>query len=347
MSKGGFPAKPTCSKGHIIAEVGRTKSGNCKACSKEYNIEYRLLLSKGMKIVKKERAWNFKDLTGQVFNRLTVIKFDKLWHKKVYWLCKCVCGKIKSIRQDGLTGNQIKSCGCLHIELVSIRIAQIGRETCTTHGMTKTSFYRVWRAMQNRCYNKNVKEYSNYGGRDITVCERWLESFENFRDDMYESYLKHVEIYGIGRNTSLDRYPNPDGNYEPSNCKWSTSKEQCETRRTTTKTENPHDHAYWRQKLGNALRDIIRFRLKRSFIDKYLGCSSLEFRKYIESQFTEGMTWENHGVGIGKWQFDHMLGCNNFDLSIETNRYKCYHFSNIHPMWWEDHKKKSICRRKV
>ena len=92
-----------------------------------------------------------------------------------------------------------------------------------THGMTNTKFYKIWTGMRKRCFKAYDKSYKNYGGRGITVCEHWL-NFENFKDDMYESYLNHCEKYGE-KETTIER-KNINGNYEPINCIWITTKEQ-------------------------------------------------------------------------------------------------------------------------
>ena len=89
--------------------------------------------------------------------------------------------------------------------------------------MYKTRFYRIWSKMKERCSDSKRHNYSSYGGRGITICDKWLR-FVNFRDDMYENYLLHIEEFGESQ-TSIDRIDN-DGNYELSNCKWSTNKEQ-------------------------------------------------------------------------------------------------------------------------
>lgn len=160
------------------------------------------------------------DLIGQKFERLTVISYsssDKNGEKK--WLCKCDCGKEKIVYGCNLIYNKTKSCGCIHKEN-TIR-------ACTTHGHSskgnKTHEYLAWRSIKDRCYNVNNPQYKDWGGRGIRVCDRWLESFENFFEDMgLKPTSKH----------SIDRWPNNDGNYEPGNCRWGTIPEQNRGRRS-------------------------------------------------------------------------------------------------------------------
>ncbi len=154
-----------------------------------------------------------KDRTGEVHNHLTIISFDrKEDHKNYWWKCRCVCGTIKSIRYHSLKSNTIKSCGCKRMEVIS--------KANITHGLSKTSEYNIWRGMIKRCIKLNNKNYKDYGAKGITICQRWLESFENFIEDMGMKPSKEH---------SIDRIEN-DGNYEPNNCKWSTDLEQANNR---------------------------------------------------------------------------------------------------------------------
>lgn len=280
-----------------------------------------------------------EDLTAQIFGRLFVIRFDKSINRNPYWLCKCACGNIKSIRGERLRNGKAKSCGCLAKEL--------SRQRMQTHGMTHTRLFKIWDGIKQRCFNTNDRHYTDYGGRGVTLHSPWLE-FINFFNALNPNYLKHVEEFGE-KNTSLDRWPNQSGNYEPGNLRWATSSEQMWNTRKSSNTENPEQHTYWRKRLQNCLNHITKRDCNRSpktvnLLETYLGCFVEEFKNHIESQFLPEMTWANHGKGIGKWNYDHILGCNNFDLSKEQDRKDCFNYKNLRPMWFEDHKNKSTFR---
>lgn len=158
-----------------------------------------------------------RDITGHRFGRLIAVKpvAEDKW-KQIIWLCQCDCGKTKEIRGKHLWSNKINSCGCFRIEIGSIRN--------TKHGHAKkdrvTRTFHSWQGILARCLNKNSSRYSDYGGRGITVCERWLK-FENFLADMGE----------CPDGLSIDRINN-GGNYELGNCRWSTPKEQSRNKRS-------------------------------------------------------------------------------------------------------------------
>lgn len=157
------------------------------------------------------------DLTGKVFERLTVLSFVGMTKsRKSRWLCLCDCGNTKTVHGSNLKTGIAKSCGCLHKELASL----VGKAN-VKHAMNNTPTYKSWCALKRRCLGVNSKDYVRYGGRGIKVCEQWL-SFENFFKDMGER--------PVGK--TIDRI-NVNGDYEPSNCKWSTSKEQSQNRRNS------------------------------------------------------------------------------------------------------------------
>lgn len=131
------------------------------------------------------------DITGQKINRLTVITYKKI-DQKCIWECKCDCGKITFGNVSDIQQGKKKSCGCYRSEISSNK----------KHGLIKTKFYYIWASMKDRCSNKNLKSFINYGGRGIKICDRW-KYFINFKDDMYSDYLEHVKLFG-NKNTSLE-----------------------------------------------------------------------------------------------------------------------------------------------
>jgi hypothetical protein len=147
------------------------------------------------------------------------------------------------------------------------------------HGMKGSRFYEIWRNMKKRCFNLNRKDYKNYGGRGITVCEEWL-TFKNFMNDMYGSYQAHVKKFGEN-NTTLDR-KDANGNYEPSNCKWSTRIEQNNNKNPIAK-----QHGYRGEKLT-----------LKEFAKKYgINYATLRGRVYRGLSVKDAIEIPNNGRG--------------------------------------------------
>jgi len=177
------------------------------------------------------------------FNRLTIVeRLPDRNHKTKVVRCLCDCGNYTVVQYSNLVTGHTKSCGCLNAETVAN----------LKHGMCYTTEYKSYKKMIERCYTETADNFKYYGGRGIKVCDRWLESFENFFADMgLKPSPKH----------SIDRFPDKKGNYEPSNCRWATQKEQANntTRNVVYEYQGKSmNQSQWAEYLGVSREKISR-----------------------------------------------------------------------------------------
>lgn len=185
-----------------------------------------------------KRCWPL-DISGLTFSRLTVLRREtggsRLKAQMSHWVCLCACGVEHIVSRSALLGGGTKSCGCHR------------RGRFLRHGYTGTRTHKSWLSMLSRCRDPRERAYQHYGGRGITVCERWTV-FENFLADMGER----------PPGTTLDRI-DVNGHYTPENCRWATAVEQAQnTRRTKFEAHEPAQ-IRWLASLGHKPHEIGRF----------------------------------------------------------------------------------------
>lgn len=189
------------------------------------------------------------DIAGQRFGRLVALgPVGRARGREIIWECRCDCGALTSLKVGSLRSGTTRSCGCLQRELLANRVRQ--------HGDTGSPEFRAWQAMKTRCGNRKQPHYNNYGGRGITVCERWRNSFDAFLEDMGPKPSdKH----------SLDRIDN-EKSYSPENCRWTTRFTQSRNhRRNRLLTINGRTQCFadWCNEYG------IKQETARARIDRY------------------------------------------------------------------------------
>lgn len=200
------------------------------------------------------------DLTGKKFGNLTVIERAENRGKEIFWKCRCDCGQIKEINGSRLKNGKTKSCGCYKKEVSHLNKGHRNSHN-KSHGMSETRLYRIYKKMYRRCYKPQTKYYCNYGGRGITICKEWLDDFMNF----YNWAMSN----GYSDELSIDRINN-DGNYEPSNCRWATAKEQANNTRKTiflTYKGETKPASEW-SKITGIRQDTITMRKRNGWSDE-------------------------------------------------------------------------------
>lgn len=171
------------------------------------------------------------DLIGQRFSRLLVIGYQGYKRVEV----RCDCGAEKFVHACQLRSGTTMSCGCLRAEVAPL----VARK----HGRSHTKEHAAWKALRARCMSPRNKDFRRYGGRGITICQRWLDSFEAFLADMGPA----------GEATSIDRI-DVHGNYEPGNCRWATVLQQANNKTNSRRVTHHHGReqtaAQWAREFG-------------------------------------------------------------------------------------------------
>lgn len=228
------------------------------------------------------------DLLGKTFGRLTVIsvvpKEERKDKKRMYYVCKCSCGNQKVVRRDGLTSGAILSCGCLQKEKAL--------EVNTKHGFHKERLYHVWDGMKQRCSNPNHKEYSKYGGKGISVCSEWANSYPAFREFMLNHGYDPEAPFG---ECTIDRIDN-EGNYCPENCRIITIQEQQHNRETSV-FYYLDGKRYTLTQIANNLgipRGTLQGRLRRGFsIEEAISTPSRTIKVEANGELHTISEWSN------------------------------------------------------
>lgn len=182
-----------------------------------------------------------RDLTGDRYGKLRVIKRDENRSGRAYWICECDCGNIVSVRGSRLVDGVTKGCGCMKNK---------GTHGDAPRGGIKR-LYRIYNNMLSRCNNPNSSEYSNYGGRGICVCKEWSDDYMAFKEWAIEN--------GYSDELSIDRL-NVNGNYEPDNCRWATRKEQSNNKSNhilITLNDVTLNAKQWSKKLGINYQTVV------------------------------------------------------------------------------------------
>lgn len=204
----------------------------------------------------------FQDLSGKRFGKLTAIEvYKKNKNGESIWKCQCDCGNFSNVVCSSLKNGHTTSCGCYK------------KVCCITHNETKTRLHRIWSGIKARCQNKNLPKYNNWGGRGIKMCKEWADSYEKFRDWALSS--------GYKENLTIDRIDNNKW-YSPDNCRWATTKQQSNNRRTNhiiTFNGQTHTISEWSEIIGVKSSTIQRRITANMPIEKILFIGDMRYGK--------------------------------------------------------------------
>lgn len=200
------------------------------------------------------------DMTGRRYASITVVgESVRTRDGGRKWFALCDCGKTFEAAGAKIRSGEVITCPPCSKERV--------RRARTKHGLKWSAEYRIWTHIKSRCYNEKVPAYKHYGGRGISMCDRWRASFENFLADMGPRPTS---------DHSIDRFPDKDGNYEPGNCRWATEVEQQNNRRNNRKITiggQTKNMCQWADENG-LRREAVYKRLKRGKVEESIIAKS-------------------------------------------------------------------------
>lgn len=203
--------------------------------------------------VKKGTRMKERNLIGLRSGRLEVIAYDEWKHNRPYLVCKCDCGNVVSVRDDGIVSGRTKSCGCLQKEAVGAYARE--HHTSTQNNESRERLHNIWYLMKYRCENPDCDAYHNYGGRGIRVCEEW-----NNDQIGYFAFKKWALENGYAPNLQIDRINN-NGDYTPENCRWTDAVEQANNKRVNvmfTYHGETKTAAQWAKEIGMSYKVFMR-----------------------------------------------------------------------------------------
>lgn len=203
------------------------------------------------------RIYHSEDLTGKIFNRLTVrcryspVDNTPKYSKRIFWICDCICGNTSIVRSDVLKRNKSQSCGCYNKDITAIR--------CTTHGKSTHPLYIKFETMKTRCYSDKHQNYHRYGGRGIVICDEWLNDFMKFYtwciDNGWEDGLE------------IDRINNDDG-YYPNNCRIVSRIQNLHNTPSHSNSSSKYKGVWWSNK-NNKWMSMITCEGVRYYLGQY------------------------------------------------------------------------------
>lgn len=306
------------------------------------------------------------DLTGMKVNKLTVLKETTRRHAKAprRWLCRCECGVEKEIDQGKLTTGTRKSCGCTRLGIVMPRTPtppesddvkecpdceEIKPVTCFS--MRSDTGKRRRQCIV--CHNKvrHIRDPLRPKKAPLTDDQKRSRRHEYYHANRATYNRKRREYYLAHKeqeNEKIIEYREKHGDYLKQKQKEARQANPEKHRRRAREYQRNRCQTDIAHRMSRILRTRIWSEIKQAASHKsasgmtLAGCSPTELIRYLESKFYGGMTWKSFGQGYGTFQIDHIIPVGLFDLTDPEQQRKCFHYTNLQPLWYDDHKKKTI-----